>query len=200
MSIGVGRKYKSTRLSCQYSAQFNCNQSQLVMQYLLWVQWALYCIISGYCSVWWCNTMHNGCARLCTWLRWCMVMYHGWCYWPTASESYYASLRLCTTAAHSALPFMEQPSGHCTSSEFVLLCTVAQTTVPMFACFALNSILCDKTLTPSKSMSVWNKVLTHGFLAIQESEDLVKIWLNGSHTKMATHWDSFLTFDFYYIY
>ena len=78
--------------------------------------------------------------------------------------------------------------------------TVAQTTVPMFACFALNSILCDRTLIPSKSMSVWNKVLTHGVLAIQESEDLVKIWLNGSHTKMATHWDSFLTLHFYYIY
>ena len=49
-------------------------------------------------------------------------------------------------------------------------------------------------------MSVSNTVLTHGFLAIQESESLVTIWLNGSHTKMATHWDSFLTFDFYYIY
>ena len=66
--------------------------------------------------------------------------------------------------------------------------TVAQITVPMFACFALNSMLCDRT------------ILTHGFLAIQESEDLVKIWLNGSHTKMTTHWDSFLTFHFYYIY
>ena len=78
--------------------------------------------------------------------------------------------------------------------------TVAQTTVPMFACFALNSILCNRTLTPSKPMSVWNKVLTHGFLAIKQSEDLVKIWLNGSHTKMTTHWNSFSTFHFYYIY
>ena len=32
--------------------------------------------------------------------------------------------------------------------------TVAQTTVPMFACFALNSILCNRTLAPSKPMSV----------------------------------------------
>ena len=71
--------------------------------------------------------------------------------------------------------------------------TVAQTIVPMFACFALNSILCNRTLTPSKSMSVWNKVLTHGCLAIQESKNLVKIWLNGSHIKMITRWDSFLT-------
>ena len=76
--------------------------------------------------------------------------------------------------------------------------TVAQTTVSMFAYFALNLILCDRTLTPSKSRSVWDIVLTHGFLAIQESEDLVKIWLNGSHTKMITHWDSFLTFHFCY--
>ena len=72
--------------------------------------------------------------------------------------------------------------------------TVAQTTVPMFACFALNSILCNRTLTPFKSMSVWNKVLTHGFLAIQESEDLIKIWLHGSHTKMTTHWTVFWLF------
>ena len=71
---------------------------------------------------------------------------------------------------------------------------VAQKTIPMFACFALNSILCDRTLTSSKYMSVWNNLLALGFLLTQESENLVKIWPNGSHIKMTTHWDSF--FDF----
>ena len=48
-------------------------------------------------------------------------------------------------------------SGRCTYAVHPKMCrcaTVAQTTVPMFACFALNSILCDRTLTPSKSMSI----------------------------------------------
>ena len=55
---------------------------------------------------------------------------------------------------------------------------MAQTTIPMFACFGLNSILYDRTLTPSKPMSVWNNILTHGFLAIQESEDWLRFgWM-----------------------
>ena len=59
----------------------------------------------------------------------------------------------CLMFFYLKMPFVDSISRSDTNM-YIQYDTVAQKTVPMFACFALNSILCDRTLTSSKSMSI----------------------------------------------
>ena len=77
---------------------------------------------------------------------------------------------------------------------------MAQKSVPMFAFFTLNNPKLNNPNPHPNIGSVWINILTLGFLWIQDSRDLVKIQENGSHFKMITHWDTYLTLILDYIY